>query len=177
MKKRVFILLSTLAVLLCLLPAALAASSAGGACGGEGDGSAVQWSFNSRTGTLTISGKGPMADYDSMYAAPWYSLRSQITSLVIEEGVTYVGIYSLCSLSCQDAALELPESLTLSLLQPQAVTAAETETGLIWLTSDPDVVQVQTGSGGTIVAVVVIAIMAVLAVGLVIASSRKPKIK
>lgn len=40
-----------------------------------------------------------------------------------------------------------------------------------------DVEEEQTGSGGTIVAVVVIAIIAVLAVGLVIASSRKPKIK
>lgn len=111
MKKRLILLLTVLAALVCLSPAALADSSGGGNCGGEGDGSNLQWSFHSGTGTLTISGKGAMADYDSMYAAPWYSLRSQITSLVIEEGVTYVGIYSLCSLSCQDAALELPDSL------------------------------------------------------------------
>ena len=109
MKKRVFMLLSTLAVLACLLPAVLAADPAGGACGGEGDDSAVQWSFDN--GTLTISGSGPMADYD-WDGAPWYALRNQVTSLVIGEGVTYVGEYALGYLNNLSGTLTLPASLT-----------------------------------------------------------------
>ena len=42
-------------------------------------------------GTLTISGTGEMADYD-IDNAPWYSFRSQVKSVVIEDGVTRIGI-------------------------------------------------------------------------------------
>ena len=42
-------------------------------------------------GTLTISGTGAMEDYD-IDNAPWYSFRSQVKSVVIEDGVTRIGI-------------------------------------------------------------------------------------
>jgi uncharacterized repeat protein (TIGR02543 family) len=43
--------------------------------------------------TLTISGTGNMAGYSSYYSyyAPWYSYRSNIKTLVIGHGVTYIG--------------------------------------------------------------------------------------
>ena len=42
-------------------------------------------------GTLTISGTGAMEDYD-IDNAPWYSFRSQVKSVVIEDGATRIGI-------------------------------------------------------------------------------------
>jgi len=44
-------------------------------------------------GTLTIGGTGAMDSYSSG-TAPWYSLRSQITRVVVENGVTSIGSYA-----------------------------------------------------------------------------------
>ncbi len=54
-------------------------------------GSGVNWSLNTETGVLTISGTGAMEDYTYTDHAPWYSLREGITSAVIEGGVTGIG--------------------------------------------------------------------------------------
>ena len=43
--------------------------------------------------TLTITGSGAMSDY-ATGGAPWYSERSNIKTIVINEGVTYVGAYA-----------------------------------------------------------------------------------
>lgn len=51
------------------------------------------WNFESGSGTLTINGSGPMADY-SPTDSPWSGLRQLIRSVVIEEGVTTVGDYA-----------------------------------------------------------------------------------
>ena len=40
---------------------------------------------------LTISGNGEMADYNSLSARPWHNYRNNITSVVIESGVTSIG--------------------------------------------------------------------------------------
>jgi hypothetical protein len=47
-------------------------------------------------GTLTISGTGAMPDYESYGddAAPWQSSRQSITTVIIESGVTNIGIYA-----------------------------------------------------------------------------------
>ena len=46
-------------------------------------------------GTLTISGTGAMIDYaTALHIAPWYDIRSLITRVVIEEGVTSIGSYA-----------------------------------------------------------------------------------
>lgn len=50
----------------------------------------VTWSLDEATGTLTISGTGDMEDYD-YYSVPWYSNRSDITNVIIENGVTSIG--------------------------------------------------------------------------------------
>ncbi len=55
----------------------------GGNCGAT-----ATWSLNS-TGVLTISGSGDMANY--VYNQPWNSYKDNITSVVIESGVTSIG--------------------------------------------------------------------------------------
>ena len=69
-----------------------------GFCGDESvnSGKDVQWTLttNSKDSTkytLTISGSGAMADYISPQGVPWYNYRPQITSVVIENGVTSIG--------------------------------------------------------------------------------------
>ena len=41
--------------------------------------------------TLTISGKGKMADYGNVNDIPWVNYRDNITEIVIEEGVESIG--------------------------------------------------------------------------------------
>ncbi len=43
-----------------------------------------------KNGILTISGSGPMTDYDTG-SVPWYSYRAQIREAILSEGVTTVG--------------------------------------------------------------------------------------
>ena len=42
-------------------------------------------------GTLTVSGNGPMADYDDSADIPWYGNRNDIRKIVIGNGVTTIG--------------------------------------------------------------------------------------
>lgn len=51
----------------------------------------VSWSFDTETGTLTISGTGAMANYATADARPWHSYASSINTIVVEEGVTAIG--------------------------------------------------------------------------------------
>ncbi len=51
----------------------------------------VTWSL--ADGVLTITGSGAMADY-SRGGAPWFARRAEITSVVIDAGVTRVGNYA-----------------------------------------------------------------------------------
>jgi hypothetical protein len=46
---------------------------------------------------LTIKGTGDMYDFTSYTTPPWYSSRSSITKLVVEEGVTSIGQYAFYS--------------------------------------------------------------------------------
>ena len=52
----------------------------------------VTWTLEN--GTLTISGTGAMADYDNGNDAPWNNDSADITSVVIENGVTSIGKYA-----------------------------------------------------------------------------------
>jgi hypothetical protein len=57
--------------------------------GGDfGENNALHWELNN--GTLTISGTGAMPGY-SYPDAPWYSNRSSIETVIIEDGVTSIG--------------------------------------------------------------------------------------
>ena len=51
----------------------------------------LTWSFDKETGTLTISGTGEMYAFNYAKEFPWYGERSEITSVVLEEGVANIG--------------------------------------------------------------------------------------
>ena len=76
-----------------------------GSCGTD-----VTYSYVSSTQTLTISGTGAMTDYDSDNQ-PWKDLKSQITTVTIESGVTSIGnsaFYNCTNL----ASITIPSSVT-----------------------------------------------------------------
>ncbi len=58
-----------------------------GSCGKN-----AKWKL-SEDGTLTISGTGAMADYNSE-ESPWYFARNNIQSIIIEAGITSIGDYA-----------------------------------------------------------------------------------
>lgn len=72
-----------------------------GYCGAEDQEESVQWAYDESTKVLTISGNGPMADYDGIKAdadvgtekdlRPWKPYLNQITEVHIAEGVTAIG--------------------------------------------------------------------------------------
>ena len=63
------------------------------------------------TYTITISGTGDMANYSSMLGQPWYEYGSEITSLIVEEGVTSVGDYAFQGCSGL-TSITLPSTVT-----------------------------------------------------------------
>ena len=76
----------------------------------------TQWTSGDCTvtlsnGTLTVSGKGAMADYDNFADRSWNNNINDITSMVVESGVTTVGknaFYACTGLT----SVTLPEGLT-----------------------------------------------------------------
>lgn len=72
-----------------------------GNCDAENQKESVQWKYDESTKVLTITGNGPMADYDGIKAdadvgtekdlRPWKPYLNQITEVHIEEGVTAIG--------------------------------------------------------------------------------------
>ena len=90
-----------------------------GNCGQTGDdGSDVTWSYNTTTKALTISGTGQMMYYgsalgsDSQYhsTAPWSHFDSEIETVVVEDGVTYIGSYAFAYCSAL-TSISLPASV------------------------------------------------------------------
>ena len=70
---------------------------ASGTCGANGDN--LTWTFDSATGTLTISGTGAMENYDDDDSYYCKAYGSQITHVKIEAGVTSIGNYAFYNCS------------------------------------------------------------------------------
>ena len=75
-----------------------------GSCGEN-----VVWAFDETTWTLSISGEGPMADYEG--EKPWQKFMQDIKALVVEPGVTTIGNSALSGAMRLERA-ELPEGIT-----------------------------------------------------------------
>ena len=78
-------------------------SAVSGTCGNN-----LTWDLTNDV--LTISGTGTMTNYTSS-SSPWYSYRSSITSVVIEEGVTNIGNYAFQNCSGL-TSVTIPNSVT-----------------------------------------------------------------
>ena len=91
MKKTISLVLSILMLLSITAGMNLSAYAdlTNGKCGDN-----VTYSFDSMSGTLTISGYGPMYDYyDLSSLSPFYN-KKQIRNVIIGDDITYVGYYT-----------------------------------------------------------------------------------
>ncbi len=101
----VLLLLSMLFGLLQAMPLKAQAAFYSGTCGEN-----VTWEFNTTTGVLSISGSGSIADYTHVDKAPWNSYTSNITSVVINNGVTSIGTRAFAN-CVQMTNVTLPDSM------------------------------------------------------------------
>ena len=78
--------------------------SFGGSCG-----ESTTWRFYTKDGSLVISGIGAMNGYENT-TMPWYDYRKQVTSIVIEEGVTSIGKRAFSE--CTATTVTIADSVT-----------------------------------------------------------------
>lgn len=104
--KKINCLLLLILMFIIAIPAA-ANAAYGGVCGTNGNN--LTWTLDD-SGTLTISGRGEMADY-SVSSMPWYLHRSNIQKVIIEENVTTIGNFSFYD--CENLnRVTIPDSVT-----------------------------------------------------------------
>ncbi len=113
----------TLVFLLTLMPGVRAAEIVdSGKCGAEGDN--LTWTLDSN-GKLTISGRGDMENYEKavlaminddpnntvvLLGAPWHEYKDSISSIVVEDGITGIGIRTFCYCTAAKT-VSLPDTL------------------------------------------------------------------
>lgn len=71
----------------------------------------INWTFDEATGSLTISGKGPLDYIERHSNQPWSEYKDITKVIVIEEGITKVG-YCEFSTYLDVESVTLPDSLT-----------------------------------------------------------------
>ena len=104
MKKNIISIFLALGLIISMLPTTAFAVDFS-PCGDN-----LMWGLDDDTGTLIISGTGEMEAYEA-FETPWYYLRSDIESIVVEEGVTSISENAF--LNCFLAtSVELPSTLT-----------------------------------------------------------------
>ena len=94
MKKHITRLLFAALLLLALCIGASAAGTS------RKCGPSAYWSFDSSTGTLTISGSGAMNDYEYGNEFPWMDYRNSIQTIVIGDQITQIGRYAFTGTAC-----------------------------------------------------------------------------
>ncbi|MCR4619996.1 MAG: hypothetical protein K5633_04835 [Paludibacteraceae bacterium] len=74
------------ALIVAICATTLAWADDSGSCGEN-----VYYTYVESTGTLTIIGTGAMKDFNTLDSTPWYSYRSSIKKVEIDNGVTSIG--------------------------------------------------------------------------------------
>ncbi len=110
-KKRLFSLVIAIALIISTVFTAnlsVVQGADSGSCGTD-----ATWSYDSSTCTLTISGTGATSDYGilSTNRVPWYSYNEEITTLIVEEGITEIGNRNFNGLTAL-TSVSLPSTLT-----------------------------------------------------------------
>ena len=78
-----------------------------GTCGDN-----LTWTLNTETGTLTISGTGAMTNYSyDSYTRPWNVYSTSIKTVIIEDGVTSIGVCAFYECS-KLTSVTIPNSVT-----------------------------------------------------------------
>ena len=76
----------------------------------------LSWTFDAKTGTLTITGTGDMYGYNSADAnpqgtAPWAGLRKSVKHIALTSGITSIGKYAFHNCRSLES-VSIPESVT-----------------------------------------------------------------
>jgi len=71
----------------------------------------IKWTFDEKTGTLTLYGNGEMYDLPDSEYAPWYSLKKDIKKIVVGNGITSIGTDAFYNM-VQATDIVIPESVT-----------------------------------------------------------------
>lgn len=93
-----------IAMVLCTILPEASAAELKGSCG-----TGVTWELID--GTLKISGKGAIANYEESRPAPWYEHRSKIIAVTIDDKVTSIGNMAFYGLS-EVTYVSVPSSVT-----------------------------------------------------------------
>lgn len=98
-------IISFVAALCCTMFLTANAETYSGSCG-----ESLNWSLNTETTVLDITGSGEMYDYD-YDGSPWYDNRYSITSVNLPNGITYIGSYAFYD--CDNLhSVTIPENVT-----------------------------------------------------------------
>ncbi len=100
MKKKILRAVAVL-VLACVLTLSMAscgntsgsvpdAESASGAV----EGASINWSYDEKSKTLTLTGTGAMPDFESSEKVSWYAVRHSVEKIAIADGITSLGNYA-----------------------------------------------------------------------------------
>ncbi|MCR5485492.1 MAG: bacterial Ig-like domain-containing protein [Clostridiales bacterium] len=81
------------------------AESASGTCGAN-----LNWTLDTETGVLSVTGTGPMADFSEVDPAPWSSSKDAIIGVIFEAGVTGIGFNAFSGYSNLKDAM-IPDSV------------------------------------------------------------------
>ncbi len=74
-------------------------------------GTNVNWSLDTETGVLSITGTGRMSNYSYNSSAPWYSYLSNIKSVAISDGITSIGAWTFYGCSSL-TSINIPDGVT-----------------------------------------------------------------
>lgn len=74
----------------------------------DGTAGSLSWTLTSK-GVLTISGDGAIPDYPDSNSSPWYPYKSDINTVILEDGVTEIGDNAFCESGV--LSIHIPDSV------------------------------------------------------------------